>query len=90
MCKCMAKNVNNKKSNFLSLVPAYFKIACNNLLQLGSHLNDMCKTKELVKHHCCASEVKNHIKCATKLLLRHIGKANKVKESGRKKCPLNI
>ncbi|XP_002664851.3 extracellular matrix protein 1 isoform X1 [Danio rerio] len=58
--------------------------------ELGSHLNDMCKTKEPVKHHCCASEIKNHVKCATKLLLRHIGKANKVKESGRKKCPLNI
>lgn len=60
------------------------------LLQLDSQMNDMCNTKELVKPHCCEATLKHRAKCATKLLLRFIGKANQVKYSGRKKCPLII
>ncbi|XP_016335863.1 extracellular matrix protein 1-like isoform X1 [Sinocyclocheilus anshuiensis] len=53
--------------------------------ELDRHLNDMCKVKELVKPHCCAPKIKNRVKCATKLLLRYIGKADK--DSRRKNCP---
>ncbi|XP_067248930.1 extracellular matrix protein 1 isoform X1 [Chanodichthys erythropterus] len=58
--------------------------------ELDSHLNDMCKSKELVKPHCCEPTINHRAKCATKLLLHYIGKANKAKYSGRKKCPLII
>ncbi|XP_056090896.1 extracellular matrix protein 1 [Rhinichthys klamathensis goyatoka] len=58
--------------------------------ELDSQMNDMCKTEELVKPHCCEATIKDRAKCATKLLLRYIGKANQVKYSGRKKCPLII
>ncbi|KAK7157350.1 hypothetical protein R3I93_008740 [Phoxinus phoxinus] len=56
--------------------------------ELDSQMNDMCETKELVKPHCCEATIKHRAKCATKLLLRYIGKANQVKYSGRKECPL--
>ncbi len=45
----------------------------------------MCKVKELVKPHCCAPKIKNRVKCASKLLLRYISKADK--DSRRKNCP---
>ncbi|XP_051574897.1 extracellular matrix protein 1-like [Myxocyprinus asiaticus] len=57
--------------------------------ELDSHLNDLCKVKELVKPHCCEPKIKNRAKCATKLLLRSMAKANKIKDSRRKKCPLS-
>ncbi|XP_052433676.1 extracellular matrix protein 1 isoform X7 [Carassius gibelio] len=53
--------------------------------ELGRHINDMCNVKELVKPHCCAPKIKNRVKCATKLLLSYIGKAEK--DSQRKNCP---
>ncbi|KAF4103500.1 extracellular matrix protein 1 [Onychostoma macrolepis] len=53
--------------------------------ELDRNLNDMCKVKELVKPHCCAPKIKNRVKCATKLLLRYIGKADK--DNRRKNCP---
>ncbi|XP_073703378.1 extracellular matrix protein 1 [Garra rufa] len=53
--------------------------------ELGRHVNDMCKAKEQVKPHCCAPKIKNRVKCATKLLLRYIGKADN--DSRRKNCP---
>ncbi|KAL1259136.1 hypothetical protein QQF64_009713 [Cirrhinus molitorella] len=53
--------------------------------ELDSHLNDMCKAKALEKPYCCAPKIKNRVKCATKLLLRYIGKADK--DSRRKTCP---
>ncbi|XP_052002532.1 extracellular matrix protein 1-like [Xyrauchen texanus] len=56
--------------------------------ELDSHVNDVCKVSELVKPHCCEPNVKNRTKCATKLLLRSMAKANKIKDYGRKKCPL--
>ncbi|XP_050987354.1 extracellular matrix protein 1 [Labeo rohita] len=53
--------------------------------ELDRHLNDMCKAKELVKPHCCAPKIKNRVKCATKLLLRYIGKADK--DRRKNTCP---
>ncbi|XP_067305265.1 extracellular matrix protein 1 [Pseudorasbora parva] len=58
--------------------------------ELDSHLNDLCKAKELVKPHCCEPTIKHRAECATKLLLHYIDKANKDKISGRKKCPLIV
>ncbi|KAK7147779.1 hypothetical protein R3I94_010339 [Phoxinus phoxinus] len=58
--------------------------------ELDSQMNDMCETKELVKPHCCEATIKHRAKCATKLLLRYIGKANQVKYIGRKECPLYL
>ncbi|XP_043089360.1 extracellular matrix protein 1-like, partial [Puntigrus tetrazona] len=52
--------------------------------ELDMHLNDVCEA-ELAKPHCCAPKIKNRVKCATKLLLRYIGKADK--DSRRKNCP---
>ncbi|XP_056619037.1 extracellular matrix protein 1 isoform X2 [Triplophysa dalaica] len=56
--------------------------------ELDSSLNDLCEVKELEKPYCCETTIKNRAKCATKLLLRYMAKANKVKFSGNKKCPL--
>ncbi|KAL0172707.1 hypothetical protein M9458_033018, partial [Cirrhinus mrigala] len=49
------------------------------------HLNDMCKVKDGKRPHCCAPKIKNRVKCATKLLLHSIGKADK--DRRRNTCP---